>query len=142
MKTFKNRALSFAVCMVLIVAMALSMTACGGSSNNSAQGDSQNQSETVGVSFTVEVTDADGNTQTIDVTSDKETVGEALLEQGLIVGEEGQYGLYVKEVNGIVADYDADGSWWGFYINGEMASTGVDGAAVEEGAVYGFKVEH
>ena len=141
MKTLKNRAMSFAVCMVLIVAMALSMTACGSGNNNDSQADGQNQSQTVQVSFQVEVTDADGNTITIDVTTDKSTVGEALLEQGIIAGDEGPYGLYVKEVNGIVADYDTDGSWWGFYINGEMASTGVDGAEVEEGAVYGFKVE-
>ena len=73
---------------------------------------------------------------TFTVKTDKETVGEALLEHGLISGDVGAYGLYVKKVNGITADYDVDQSYWAFYINGEMAMTGVDGAVIEEGTVY------
>lgn len=73
---------------------------------------------------------------TFTVKTDKETVGEALLEHELIAGEEGPYGLYVKKVNGIVADFDVDQSYWAFTINGEMAMTGVDGTKIEEGAVY------
>ena len=68
--------------------------------------------------------------------TDKETVGEALLEHGLIDGENGAYGLYVKIVNGITADFDVDQSYWAFYINGEMAMTGVDMTPIEEGVVY------
>ena len=48
----------------------------------------------------------------------------------------GEYGLYIKKVNGILADYSVDMSYWSFYINGEMASTGVDGAKIDETAVY------
>ena len=73
---------------------------------------------------------------TFTLKTDKETVGEALLEHDLIAGEEGAYGLYVKEVNGIVADFDVDQSYWAFYINGEMAMTGVDMTTIEEGSVY------
>ena len=83
----------------------------------------------------VEVT-ADEKTVTFTVNTDCTTVGEALLECGLIAGEEGQYGLYVKEVNGIVADYDIDGTYWAFYINGEYAMTGVDTTEITEDAVY------
>lgn len=70
------------------------------------------------------------------VKTDKETVGEALFEHGLIAGEEGQYGLYLKVVNGIKADYDVDQSYWAFYINGEYAMTGVDGTPIDENAAY------
>lgn len=68
--------------------------------------------------------------------TDKSTVGEALLEHELIAGEQGAYGLYVKVVNGITADYDVDQSYWAFYINGEMAMTGVDMTQITDGAVY------
>ena len=51
------------------------------------------------------------------------------------------YGLYVKEVNGITADYDVDGTYWAFYINDEYASTGVDSTNITEGDNYSFKVE-
>ena len=68
-------------------------------------------------------------------------MGEALLEEKLIDGEQGNYGLYIKTVNGILADYDVDGTYWGVYVNGESAVTGVDSIEVTEGATYTFKVE-
>lgn len=93
------------------------------------------------VKITVIVVDADGNETNFVVNTDKETVGDALLEQNLIEGEEGDYGLYVKTVNGITADYDTDQTYWAFYVNGEYASTGVDSTPVNEGDTYEFKVE-
>jgi hypothetical protein len=67
-------------------------------------------------------------------------VGDALLELGLIAGEEGAYGLYVKTVNGITADYDVDGTYWAFYIGDDYGMTGVDMTNIEPGATYAFKV--
>ena len=67
--------------------------------------------------------------------------GKALLDQGVIAGEDSSYGLYVKTVNGITLDYDTDGMYWAFYINGEYAQTGVDATGVEDGAVYAFRAE-
>ena len=78
---------------------------------------------------------------TFTIKTDKDTVGEALFEHELIAGEEGQYGLYVKAVNGITADYDVDQSYWAFYINDEYAMTGVDSTAIEEGVAYSLKIE-
>ena len=83
----------------------------------------------------VEVT-AEEQTVTFTVHTDKDTVGAALLEHGLIAGDQGDYGLYVKVVNGIIADYDVDQSYWAFYINGEYAMTGVDATEITEGATY------
>ena len=73
---------------------------------------------------------------TFTVHTDKNTVGEALLEHDLIAGEESEYGLYVKTVNGIVADYDTDQAYWAFYIDGEYAMSGVDTTEITEGATY------
>ena len=70
------------------------------------------------------------------VHTDKDTVGEALLEHELISGEEGAYGLYVKAVNGITADYDVDQSYWAFYVNGEYAMKGIELTEIDEGATY------
>ena len=91
--------------------------------------------------FLFTVVDKDGNETNFDIHTDKEVVGDALLELGLIAGEDGQYGLYVKTVNGIVADYDVDGTYWAFYINGEYAMSGVDTTPINEGETYSFKVE-
>ena len=73
---------------------------------------------------------------TFTVHTDKDTVGEALLEHELIAGEEGAYGMYIKKVNGITADYDVDQSYWAFYVNGEYAMTGVDMTEIVEGDTY------
>ena len=83
----------------------------------------------------VEVAAGD-NTVTFTVKTDKDTVSEALLEHGLIAGEEGPYGLYVKVVNGMTADYDIDQSYWSFYIGGEYAMTGIEKTDITEGTTY------
>ena len=154
---------SFILCMVLIVAMALGTTGCNGGTGkdtasgagteNDAQADkSVHEAETdaqAGVSvlgtgstvFSLTVADQEGSETLFEIHTDKETVGEALLELGLIDGEESTYGLYVKAVNGITADYDKDGTYWAFYINGEYASSGVDSTKITEGESYSFKVE-
>ena len=84
---------------------------------------------------TVQVT-FDEKTVTFTVKTDKDTVGAALLENELITGEDSQYGLYIKSVNGIVADFDVDQSYWAFYIDGEYALSGVDTTQITEGAIY------
>ena len=140
MKQFKNKFFASVLCMVLIVAMALSMTACTNNTPDSSDA-GQEQGQSVEQSFTFEVVDKDGNVTTFDITTDKATVGEALLEEGLIKGEDGQYGLYVTEVNGIVADYNIDQTYWAFYVDGAYASSGVDMTDVVDGATYSFKVE-
>ncbi len=92
-------------------------------------------------SVAVEVTGADGRTIAFTVNTDEETVGAALLSLGVIAGDSSEYGLYVKTVNGETADYDRDGAYWAFYIDGEYASVGVDYTAPEAGRTYAFRVE-
>lgn len=91
--------------------------------------------------FTVEVVQLDGTSITFTVNTDKETVGEALLELGVVAGDTTEYGLYVTTVNGVTLDYNTDGAYWAFYINGEYASTGVDATNIEAGAAYALKAE-
>ena len=89
-------------------------------------------------SFTVIVTDENGTSSTFTYTSDADTVGQALLNNGLIDGYESTYGLYVTTVNGITADWDTENAYWAFYINGEYAMTGVDATEITNGATYSF----
>ena len=79
---------------------------------------------------------ADDKTVTFTLYSDKKTVGEALLEHDLVAGEMGAYGLYVKVVNGITADYDVNQSFWSFMKDGEPLMTGVDGEEFSNGDKY------
>ncbi len=91
------------------------------------------------LTFTLEIYHGDGSKNTVIVETDKATVGQALLEKGIIEGEPGDYGLYVKVVDGERADYDVDQSYWSFYIGEEYAMTGVDSISVTDGATYSFR---
>ena len=92
-------------------------------------------------SFPLTVTDGDGKTMAYLINTDETTVGAALQALGLIEGEDSEYGLYVKSVCGITADYDVDGTYWAFYVDGEYASTGVDSTEIVAGSSYALRVE-
>ncbi|MBQ9797535.1 MAG: DUF4430 domain-containing protein [Clostridia bacterium] len=132
--TNTKQLLSFFLCIVLIAAMALFTTAC----NDQNEGGEETSEPK---SFTFIVVDGDGKETSFDITSSKKTVGEALLDEGLIEGEDGAYGLYVKKVNGILAEYETTGTYWAFYVNGEYGLTGVDTTDIVDGETYSFKVE-
>ena len=168
MKLTGKKIKSMLLCMMLTMAMAITAVGCGSKTENTTDTQKNTEISIVNTESTVEteavaetdaavaqeiilgegsvkftfiVVDADGNETNFVVSTDKETVGDALLELNLIEGEEGDYGLYVKTVNGITADYDTDQTYWAFYVNGEYASTGVDSTPVNEGDTYEFKVE-
>ena len=146
------------------------MTACGGSASSTAAASTSEaasaaaQSEAASTSAVAEensasseaasgqaedakvkaeftVTGADGESQTFTLeVTDGEKLSDALVEAGLISEEEAAAG-FLTTVNGETADYDADGTYWGLYINGEYAMTGVDATTLEAGATYAFRVE-
>ena len=78
---------------------------------------------------------------TFTVHTDKETVGEALLEHKLIEGDDSEHGIYIKKVNGIRADYTLDKAYWAFYIDGQYALTGADATPIDSAATYRFVYE-
>jgi len=160
----RTKIYSLILCMMLIVAMALGTVGCNTKKqvednqtdvvtqetvdNNQPEAETQETAEnTVEVlgegqtMFLFTVVDKDGNETNFEIHTDKETVGEALLDLELIAGEDGEFGLYVKEVNGITADYDVDQTYWAFYVDGEYAMSGVDATTIEDGKTYAFKVE-
>lgn len=85
------------------------------------------------VSFCLTVTDLDGTQKEFVVKTDKKNVADALVEVGLVSGENSEYGLYIKVVNGITADYSVDGSYWSLLVNGEMSMVGASSVSVAEG---------
>lgn len=79
---------------------------------------------------------AEDKSVTFTLHTDKTTLGAALAEQHLIAGEQGEFGLYVKVVNGITADYDKDGHYWALSKDGEALLTGVDTTDIKDGEHY------
>lgn len=88
--------------------------------------------------FTVEVVDNEQKSTTYTGHTDAEYLRQALeeLEDFRMEGSEGDYGLYVQTVNGVTADNSVDGSYWSFYVNGEICNYGVDTQPVEDGDAF------
>lgn len=157
MKFSNKKIVILSLTIMLMASMVCGAAGCGGNnqqSQNNVQNTEVQITETQSVEdaqvtilgegatqFAFTVVDKDGNETNFEIHTDKEIVGDALLELELIAGDESEYGLYVKTVNGITADYDADQTYWAFYVNGEYATSGVDTTAIEEGVTYTFKVE-
>lgn len=127
----QSKAILSVLSLVLIVAMAFSFSACGNDGNTN--GDAK-----VEKSFVFKVVDLDGSEKSFDIKTEAKTVGEALLAEKLISGEVGDYGLMVDTVNGIKYEYNADGAYWAFYVNGEYAMSGVDTTDIVDGTTYSF----
>ena len=162
-----KKSLSFLFCMMLIVAMALCISGCNGKKTQETQvasgreemtqeAGTPEQTEEIGnqavseavtvmgegeTKFFFTVMGQEGTETSFEIHTDKDIVGEALLELGLISGEESEFGHFVKSVNDIVADFEIDGTYWAFYVNGEYAMSGVDTTTIEEDASYMLKVE-
>ncbi len=148
-KTNFKKKLICVLSFVLIAVMALTMFGCG----KTDEGETPETTDAIvqavdrqvmgegKLSFNFNVTDADGNVSYFEIHTDKKTVGEALMELELLEGEDGPYGLYVKTVNGLTYDYDKDGKYWAFYINGVYGTTGVETTNIVTGATYEFKAE-
>ena len=125
--------------LVLVAAMVLMFAGCEQNQGEETPQNPTNQQEIVEKSFTFEVTELDGTKKEFQVKYDTEqSVGEALVNEKLISGEVGQYGLMVDTVNGQKYDYNEDGAYWAFYVNGEYAMTGVDTTPIKDGEVYSF----
>lgn len=157
--------LSLILCLVLIAAMALLTIGCTDNTQESPETpdgttgtvaittvdtNSEVSTQISATDITVKgegetmfyfnVIDKDGNVTKFQIKTNETKVGAALIAVDLIDGEDGAYGLYVKQVNGITADYDTDGTWWEFCVGDSASMTGVDLTDITPGETYTFRV--
>lgn len=145
---FLSKRLLMAIYILFITAIAFAFSSCA--SDKTASDFVSSEKETItdinvigegNTEFALKVVDKNGKSEAFTVKTDETTVGAALKSLGLIEGEEGAYGIYVKKVNGITADYDIDKTYWAFYIDGVYAQAGADQTDIESGVTYEFRVE-
>ena len=88
--------------------------------------------------LTIEVVNDKVETTTYEVHTDAEYLRQAMEEtEGLTFeGTESEYGLMVETVNGVTADYNKDGAYWAFYVDGEYCNYGIDTQPVNDGETY------
>ncbi len=129
--------------LALLLAMALCLAACTPAETPDTNGNTGTTGSDVvnshvenKITITVDVVGSDGTTTPFTIQTAETTLRAALEQEKLIQGEDGPYGLYIKTVNGELADYDVNGAYWALYIGEEMAMTGVDSIQLTDGAHY------
>lgn len=87
--------------------------------------------------LTIQIVHGDGETKEFTIRTDAEYLGEALQEHEElgVIGEQGPYGLYIKEVDGEAAS-DADQTFWSVSLNGESLMVGADSQPINDGEHY------
>lgn len=141
--------------LLLALTLALALVFCAGCNNETGNNDvSANQSEQPrsdlwsGAKYTEDKEIGEGSIAvkveivmedksiTLTVHTDSGNLGDALLENELVEGDESEYGLYIKAVNGVEADYDRDGAYWSISKDGEYLMTGADSTPIADNEHY------
>ncbi len=131
-----KRTVSKVIAALLVIAAILTLAACA---NLPPEGLWESATYRNDMTFgngakTIEVTVEAGEYSVVfTVKTDKTTLADALLEHGLISGEETTYGFTVYYVNGIRADFNTDGAYWSVYEGESYATSGVSFIELEDG---------
>lgn len=133
------------IVLLLTLAMVLTMAACAAApagettaateNTQAVTGDETEQTESLR-RITVTVVHADGSSKVFEYETAHEFLGPLLEEEGLLLGEEGPYGLMIKEVDGESAVYETDGAYWALYEGDEYALQGIDSTPIVDGGTY------
>lgn len=88
--------------------------------------------------ITIEVINSAGESTMYELKTDAEYLEQAMEEaEGLdFEYEDGPYGATVHTVNGEKADYNTDGAYWGFNVNGDYCNYGISEQPVEDGDAF------
>ena len=70
--------------------------------------------------------------KTYNVTTDRQYLGEVLVDEKIAEGTYEQYGLYIKSAAGITADAGKS-EWWCVTKDGEAVTTGADAVKIADG---------
>lgn len=80
----------------------------------------------------VTVIHADSSERVFTYHTEEEYLGKVLLDEELIAGEEGPYGLFMLTVDGETVD-DSKQQWWCITKGGEMVNTAIETTPIQDG---------
>lgn len=88
--------------------------------------------------ITITVVNKAEESKIYEVKTDAEFLRQAMEETKDLTfeGTESEYGMMVETVNGELADYNADGAYWAFYVNDEYCNYGIDSQPVADGDAF------
>ena len=127
MKKNFMKILKISALLVLIAAMVLSVISCG---------KEEEVTDGAEITITVEVIKKSGESKEFEIVTTSTTLADALVDAGLVEGTEDMYGLYITTVDGEVADYSVDSSYWALSKDGEYLMTGASQTTIADGEHY------
>lgn len=88
--------------------------------------------------ITIEVINSADESTVYELNTDAEYLRQAMDEaEGLTYdGTESEYGIMISAINGEVADFNTNGAYWSFYVNGEYCNYGIDTQPVSDGDAF------
>ena len=94
--------------------------------------------ETVEGSKTVTITvvHKDGSEKVFTCQTEEEFLGKVLVNENIVVGNYGEFGLYFDTADGEKADWNVDNGWWQVFVGEEAAITGADQIPIADGGTY------
>ena len=88
--------------------------------------------ETGAKTVTVQVIHSDGTSRDFTVETEEAYLGPVLVSEGVVVDNQGPYGLYFFTADGETADEGAQ-EWWKLTKDGEMVNTSADATPIADG---------
>lgn len=127
-RTYTNNGLALVLSLLLVLGL---FSGCGEKPSGSS-GESGSVKN-----ITLQVVHRDESVKDFEIATDKENLRQALEDEGLIAGEESEFGLFVKTVDGETAD-DSKQEWWCLTKGGETWNNGVDSTEIADGDAFEF----
>ena len=85
---------------------------------------------------TVTVVHKDGSEKVFTCQTEEEFLGKVLVNEDIVVGNYGEFGLYFDTADGEKADWNVDNGWWQVFVGEEAAITGADQIPITDGGTY------
>ena len=127
MKKNFMKILKISALLVLIAAMVLSVISCG---------KEEEVTDGAEITITVEVIKKSGESKEFEIVTTATKLDKALVDSGLVEDNYDQYGLYILEVDGEVADYSVNKAYWALSKGGEYLMTGASQTTIADGEHY------
>ena len=85
---------------------------------------------------TVTVVHKDGSEKVFTCQTEEEFLGKVLVNENIVVGNYGEFGLYFDTADGEKADWNVDNGWWQVFVGEEAAITGAAQIPTTDGGTY------
>ena len=90
-----------------------------------------------GKQVTIQIIHKDGTEKKLEFDTEHEYLAELLLEKELVTGYASEeYGFTIESVDGVTADWAADGAYWALYEGDAYATTSAAGIVLTDGGIY------